>query len=61
VRFRRPVYPGDVVRIEAEVIRLRSRMGRLKGEARVDGKLVANGTMTFALGPVGAIGTSTVL
>ena len=55
VRFRRPVYPGDVVRIEAEVIRLRSRMGRLKGEARVDGKLVANGTMTFALGPVTAL------
>jgi 3-hydroxyacyl-[acyl-carrier-protein] dehydratase len=54
VRFRRPVHPGDVVRIEAEVIRLRSRMGRLKGEARVDGKLVANGTMTFALGPVSA-------
>jgi len=55
VRFRRPVYPGDVVRIEAEVIRLRSRMGRLRGEARVDGKLVANGTMTFALGPAGAL------
>jgi 3-hydroxyacyl-[acyl-carrier-protein] dehydratase len=51
VRFRRPVHPGDVVRIEAEVLRLRSRMGRLKGEARVDGKLVAEGTMTFALGP----------
>jgi 3-hydroxyacyl-[acyl-carrier-protein] dehydratase len=55
VRFRRPVHPGDVVRIEAEVIRLRSRMGRLKGEARVDGKLVANGTMTFALGPATAL------
>jgi 3-hydroxyacyl-[acyl-carrier-protein] dehydratase len=55
VRFRHPVYPGDVVRIEAEVIRLRSRMGRLKGEARVDGKLVANGTMTFALGPASAL------
>src|SRR6202171_4093969 len=27
VRFRRPVHPGDVVIIEAKVIRLRSRMG----------------------------------
>ena len=51
VRFRRPVYPGDVVEIEAIVLRLRSRMGRLKGTARVDGKVVLVGTMTFALGP----------
>lgn len=51
VRFRRPVYPGDVVEIEATVLRLRSRMGLLKGIARVDGKRVAEGTMTFALGP----------
>jgi 3-hydroxyacyl-[acyl-carrier-protein] dehydratase len=51
VRYRRPVHPGDVVEIEAVVVRLRSRMGLLKGAARVDGKLVADGMMTFALGP----------
>ena len=51
VRFRRPVHPGDVVIIEAKVIRLRSRMGLLKGDARVNGKVVVEGTMTFALGP----------
>jgi 3-hydroxyacyl-[acyl-carrier-protein] dehydratase len=51
VRFRRPVYPGEVVEIEATVLRLRRRMGRLKGIARVDGKVVLEGTMTFALGP----------
>ena len=49
VRYRRPVHPGDVVIIEAEVLRLRSRMGRLKGTARVDGKIALQGTMTFAL------------
>jgi 3-hydroxyacyl-[acyl-carrier-protein] dehydratase len=49
VRYRRPVHPGDVVVIEAEVLRLRSRMGRLKGTARVDGKIAVQGTMTFAL------------
>jgi 3-hydroxymyristoyl/3-hydroxydecanoyl-(acyl carrier protein) dehydratase len=37
--------------IEANVVRLRSRMGLLKGVARVDGKVVVDGTMTFALGP----------
>jgi 3-hydroxyacyl-[acyl-carrier-protein] dehydratase len=51
VRYRRPVRPGDVVEIEATVLRLRSRMGLLKAIARVDGKVVVEGTMTFALGP----------
>jgi 3-hydroxymyristoyl/3-hydroxydecanoyl-(acyl carrier protein) dehydratase len=45
------VHPGDVVVIEATVVRMRSRMGLLKGIARVDGKPVIDGTMTFALGP----------
>jgi 3-hydroxyacyl-[acyl-carrier-protein] dehydratase len=50
VRFRRQVFPGDVVVIEANVVRLRSRMGMLEGVARVNGKAVMDGTMTFALG-----------
>ena len=50
VRFRAPVHPGDVVTIEASVKRLRSRMGVLGGRATVNGKVVVNGTMTFALG-----------
>ncbi len=51
VRYRRPVHPGDVVEIEATVRRLRSRVGVLRGIARVDGKVAVEGTMTFALGP----------
>ena len=51
VRYRRPVVPGDVVEIEATVLRLRTRMGRLRGIARVEGTVVVEGTMTFALGP----------
>jgi 3-hydroxyacyl-[acyl-carrier-protein] dehydratase len=51
VRYRCPVHPGDVVRIEATVKRLRSRMGVLQGSATVNGRQVLNGTMTFALGP----------
>ena len=51
VRYRRPVFPGDVVEIEATVLRLRTRMGRLRGIARVNGVIVVEGTMTFALGP----------
>ena len=51
VRFRHPVHPGDVLEIEANVVRIRSRMGVLKGVVRVAGKVVFEGTMTFALGP----------
>ena len=51
VRFRAAVHPGDVVVIEASVKRLRSRMGVLSGAARVNGVVVCDGKMTFALGP----------
>ncbi len=51
IRYRRPVHPGDVVEIEARVLRLRGRVGLLTGAARVDGKVAMDGTMTFALGP----------
>ena len=50
VRYRRPVVAGDTVILEATVLRLRSKMGTLRGIARVDGKVVGEGVMTFALG-----------
>lgn len=50
VRFRRPVYAGDVVEIEALVRRLRSRMGVFEGLARVNGQVVVDGTMTCVIG-----------
>jgi len=58
VRFRRPVRPGDTVEIEARVRHLRSRMGQLEGVARVDGQVVIEGMMTFALGPRSGADTS---
>ncbi len=50
VRYRRPVVAGDQVFLECEVIRMRSKMGSLRGRALVDGKVVCEGEMTFALG-----------
>jgi 3-hydroxyacyl-[acyl-carrier-protein] dehydratase len=50
-RFRGAAKPGDSIVIEAKVIRLRSRMGVLTGEARVGDQVLVRGTMTFALGP----------
>jgi 3-hydroxyacyl-[acyl-carrier-protein] dehydratase len=49
VRYRHPVVAGDQVRLEAEVLRMRSRMGSLRGRALVDGKVACEGEMTFAL------------
>jgi 3-hydroxyacyl-[acyl-carrier-protein] dehydratase len=50
VRYRRPVVAGDAVHLEATVVRLRARMGSLRGIARVEGQVVCEGQMTFALG-----------
>ena len=49
VRYRRPVRAGDSVLLEGIVVRLRGRMGSLRGIARVDGQVVCEGQMTFAL------------
>ena len=49
VRYRRPVVAGDCVMLEATVVRLRAKMGTLRGIARVDGHVVLEGQMTFAL------------
>src|SRR5580658_11096288 len=38
-KFRKPVTPGDQLRIEVEVLAMRSRAGRIAGRALVDGKL----------------------
>jgi 3-hydroxyacyl-[acyl-carrier-protein] dehydratase len=49
VRYRRPIRAGDQVFLEGTVVRLRSKMGSLRGVARVDGTVVCEGRMTFAL------------
>ncbi len=50
VRYRRPVRAGDAVFLEATVVRLRSKMGSLRGVATVEGRVVCEGLMSFALG-----------
>lgn len=39
VKFRRPVYPGDQMRIEVEAVRVRSRMAACRGRILVDGQI----------------------
>jgi 3-hydroxyacyl-[acyl-carrier-protein] dehydratase len=50
-RFRRPVTPGDQLRIEVEVLSFRSRAGRIHGRALVDGKLSCEATLTCQVVP----------
>ena len=49
VKFRKPVVPGDVLVLEVEVGKLRSRVGQINGRALVDGKEVCEGELMFAL------------
>jgi 3-hydroxyacyl-[acyl-carrier-protein] dehydratase len=50
-RFRRPVMPGDQLRIEVEVRAWRITAARLEGKAYVDGKVAAEATVTCRLVP----------
>ena len=50
-RFRRPVLPGDQLRIEVTVVNWRSRAVKMRGECTVDGKIVADATITCQLVP----------
>jgi 3-hydroxyacyl-[acyl-carrier-protein] dehydratase len=48
-KFRRPVIPGDQVRYEIEVLRLRSTYCKLAGKALVDGQLAAEAVLSSAM------------
>ena len=50
-RFRRPVVPGDQLRIEVEVGAWRRTAARLQGKAYVAGKVAAEATVTCRLVP----------
>lgn len=51
VRFRRPVFPGDALISEVEVIRHRGAFGWVRGVARVDGHIVVEGELSYSLIP----------
>jgi len=51
LRFKKPVYPGDTLLIEVEMVGGKGNMGKVKGNAKVDGKVVVLGEMLFALVP----------
>ena len=55
VRFRRQVLPGDVLRMEVEIVRLKGSVGRGKGKATVDGERVCEAELMFAFAAMGDV------
>ncbi|QUG43897.1 3-hydroxyacyl-ACP dehydratase FabZ [Psychrobacillus sp. INOP01] len=49
-RFKQQVKPGDQLRLEVEITRLKGPIGKGKGIATVDGTLVCETEITFAFG-----------
>ncbi len=49
VRWRKPVYPGDVLVIDIELIRIRGKIGKAKGACKVRGEVVSEAQVTFML------------
>lgn len=49
VKFRKPVIPGDQLRIEFELVRLKGRIAKGAGRCFVESNLVSEGEVTFML------------
>ena len=48
-RVVKPIQAGDTVRVEAEVLRMKTQFGELRGSIFRDGELVAEGQMRFGI------------
>lgn len=49
-KFRRKVFPGDVLSLEMEIIKMKGPVGVGKAVAKVDGQVAAQAELTFAIG-----------
>ncbi|EDP76236.1 (3R)-hydroxymyristoyl-(acyl carrier protein) dehydratase [Hydrogenivirga sp. 128-5-R1-1] len=47
-RFKRPVFPGDQIRMELEAISLKKTLSKMKGVATVDGQVVTEAVLLAA-------------
>jgi beta-hydroxyacyl-ACP dehydratase FabZ len=49
VKFRKPVVPGDQLLMDVEMLQFRGKVAKMKGTARVEGKVVAEAEMLAGL------------
>ncbi len=50
IKFKRPVRPGDRLEISVEIIQKLANLFKIKGEARVDKEICAQGELVFTQG-----------
>jgi len=50
-RFRKPVLPGDQLRLIGEVMKIKKRLLKVKGTAMVDGQVVSEAELMFSVFP----------
>ena len=50
VRFKRKVVPGDILKMEVEIVKIRGSIGIGQGKAYVDDELACEGEFLFAIG-----------
>jgi 3-hydroxyacyl-[acyl-carrier-protein] dehydratase/UDP-3-O-[3-hydroxymyristoyl] N-acetylglucosamine deacetylase/3-hydroxyacyl-[acyl-carrier-protein] dehydratase len=55
LKFRKPVVPGDQLRLEVEIIKLKSRIGHVRGRALVNGEVVTEGDIWASLANLEAL------
>jgi beta-hydroxyacyl-ACP dehydratase FabZ len=48
-RFRKPVVPGDVLKLLVEMTKVKGKVGKVSGRAYVDSNLCADAELTFAI------------
>jgi len=49
-KFRRPVVPGDTLILEVTALRIGSRVQKMRGEAKVDGKIASEVVIMSVIG-----------
>ena len=59
-RFKRPVVPGDQLKLQVDILRKSRMLWKFKGTATVDGQVVAEAQLMCALREIGAPGDPAV-
>jgi 3-hydroxymyristoyl/3-hydroxydecanoyl-(acyl carrier protein) dehydratase len=49
IKFRKPVSPGDRLELKVEILTLRAKFGKARGEAFCEGQLVTEANFSFAV------------
>ena len=49
-KFRRPVVPGDTLRLEVTALRIGPKIQKMRGEAKVDGEITAEAEIMSVIG-----------